>query len=177
MIVLPLLQAVTPLFSGILLYEYMIINESNETIFLTMLTNADFRENGRVISDKYTDDFGGITIRPHGAGDCIKRCFTRGTHMSWNRILTIQPILTTQEGKLMYIAVDGAHLIKLCYETFIMYDADDNIIMTIDDLNENSFVEYKYKYGLALIVTQEMVEAGRRKYTGTTEENKVNLNL
>jgi hypothetical protein len=163
-----LLHYVTPLFSGILLYEYIIINESNENIFLTMIANADFRENGGVISDKYTDDFGSIAIRPYGA-DCIKRCFTRGTHVSWNRILTIAPILTTQEGKLMYIAIDGAHLIKSCYETFIMYDADDNIIMTIEDLNENSFVEYKYKYGLALTVTQEMVEAGRKRH-GTRNE-------
>jgi hypothetical protein len=137
-----------------------------------MLTNTNFRENGGVVSDKYKDDFGNIDIYPEGQGEYIKRRFIRGAHMSWNRVLTIQPILTTQKGKLIYIAIDGAHLIKSCYETFIMYDADDNIIMTIDDLNENSFVEYKYKYGLALTVTQEMVEAGRKKYAGTTEDKK-----
>jgi hypothetical protein len=60
-------------------------------------------------------------------------------------------------------------------KTFVVYDSAENIILTIDDIDENAFITHgdmtnEYNFIDHIIkITPEIVEVGRRKYAGRKE--------
>jgi hypothetical protein len=61
-------------------------------------------------------------------------------------------------------------------EVFIIYDAEGNVVMTLDDVTEDSLTINKMapdfstsSVQIKIVITPETVEAGRRKYAGRKE--------
>ena len=59
------------------------------------------------------------------------------------------------------------------FEEFILYDHEGNIFFTLHDISEENilFNWWSNSYEITLVVTQEMVEAGRQRYTTIGIEN------
>jgi hypothetical protein len=139
---------------------YVIQNDSNETLFYAV---SSLDELGIFYEIPYFED--GIFIdiikiyRPPPPNDDRRRVSANNS-----RIL-VEVIKNINIGKL--------EKFYRLFDTFFVYDSEGNIIMTIEDIDDNSFLikfgdtENNYSMtGYYLHITQEMVEAGRKKYEG-----------
>ncbi|MDR2942258.1 MAG: hypothetical protein LBV17_06685 [Treponema sp.] len=72
-----------------------------------------------------------------------------------------------------YVHPPGHIVFHSFLEIFTIYDMDDNVIMTLDDIDENSFEHSKMgdgNFSSTIYMTQERVEAGRKKHAGRAPE-------
>jgi hypothetical protein len=61
-------------------------------------------------------------------------------------------------------------------EVFIIYDAEGNVVMTLEDVTEESLTIIKLapdystsSFHIKIVITPEIIRAGREKYAGRTE--------
>jgi hypothetical protein len=73
-------------------------------------------------------------------------------------------------------AIPYIDVFRYLLEVFIIYDAEGNVVMTLDDVTEDSLTINKLapdfstsSVHIKIVITPETVEAGRRKYAGRKE--------
>jgi hypothetical protein len=70
------------------------------------------------------------------------------------------------------ISVTALEIFQRVIKAFIVYDSKGNIVLTMDDINENTFITFgdmatEYNFIDHIIkINPDIVEAGRRKYAG-----------
>jgi hypothetical protein len=186
LVVILLFVPVSFLAAGAWQYNYLITNESEQNIFFTAHFNNFVKENGYIeYIHQYMD--GGKEHKtllpiPWPHKDISEHVSPNKDVMEFAHIITISAPIPLRED-VEYISIDGYDILRIFFDEFIVYDDDGNIILTMDDLQRGvSFRPFDetLKYANATVVfhvTKEMVESGRRKYTGrkyTPEGNDKN---
>jgi hypothetical protein len=151
---------------GLALIEYSIKNESNVIIMITTIPNVSIQQ-GRTSYYKNDIEFRGISIG--GYAKYTKRVIPCKSYTS---ILALNPILEQTEYfdgemKITEYNILNKDIVQYFFEGLFIYDSNGNIIMTREDIDGNSFTDGNHP---TLYITQEMVEAGRRKYAGRGTE-------
>lgn len=157
---------------------YHIENLSGEDLYYTLINRNKFGDyRGREYRD---EDNNIITISineilaPH---EKIKGHIIPGPYGEGR-----PPVLTEIHSPLVYVngvyssnrVLSGAAIMNIILDTLIIYDAGDSIIMTLDDLDENSF--HRSTYGrFVMTITEETVRRGREKYADTATNNGIDV--
>jgi hypothetical protein len=134
---------------------FYIENSTDESLTFSMICNDDIKYDMNL--DVYRNEIF-LTI--------IKKLRARS-----NSKFPVAP-----EGKIiimdceMNILIGALEKFQRILNNFIVYDAEGNIILTMDDINENTFITYEViNIEYVIKITPDIVEAGRMKYAGRKE--------
>jgi hypothetical protein len=134
--------------------KYRIVNNSSTDIMVTAIPKdsvnregIDFIKDGITISKIRLTTF--LTSNKHLVSkDKINEC-------------SIFDMLPNYE-------IAASDIFRYLLKEFVVYDIEGYIIMTMNDITEEIFTRSERRM-FSICITQEMVEAGRRKYAGRKE--------
>jgi len=158
---------------------YYVENLSNEDLYFTLIRRHKLNKYCEI---EYRDDDNNIiTINIGGPGDGrpaerIKSHIIPGPYKEgWMPVLMgIQwPSVRVNDKYFDDRVLSAAAIISMVLDVFVIYDANDNVIMTLDDLDENSF-RGNYRR-VVMTLTEEMVHEGREKYAGTAINGRTDV--
>jgi len=175
--------------SGQRIDKYYVVNKSDENIKVTVLYNEVMKQTG--VIDYYENGhyLGKIRITGGYARDLINYelpyfsgWINNRSNVFWNYISPIELYPGVRRENINdYIRVPDYEIFQLLLEQFIIRDMENNIIMTLDDISEDSFRIVKNHYApplensreediFGLIITREILEEGRERYINHTIE-------
>jgi hypothetical protein len=150
---------------------YGIINHSNEDIKLTVVPIVE-QERGTTPRKRVDYYKGDKFVDTLSIIECVKRekelllvddQAAPPYYMSRKNSAIILDL-----GYIFWLNVQPIEILRYLIDDITIYDMQDNVILTYSDITENSIDERG-----GIIITQEMVDAGRNKYRETnTEQNE-----
>ena len=78
-----------------------------------------------------------------------------------------------ENGKPLYNLTRSAKkMLDMVVSELILHDLEENVVLTLDDIEEEDFeyTDQQQRLSPCVMVTREMVQAGRRKYAGIVME-------
>jgi hypothetical protein len=145
-----------------LIDHYTIKNISAEDLLITVRYSSD----RRIL---------GLGVYNYGGDEVIKRPFLiqdPNPYLETFSLFTCDPEMNWglgENGETLYNQTRSAkETLNIVISELIVYDMEGNIVLTLDDIHEENFeyTDQQRRLSPCIMVTQEMVQAGRLKYAG-----------
>jgi hypothetical protein len=172
---------------GAVIYDYRVYNYSNVNLMITSRIKYEvkqmfdgYQEDTHDYGSEYKTYLGFIKQFDYYKNDTLIKIIDLG--VSEYKHALLRPLLSSKEtislmGYTSVIYTTGIRyplsikdLIHSFFEEITVYDEQGNIIMTIEDIVDQKDFLVPLRFEMSILITQEVVEAGRLKYAGRGTE-------